>query len=151
MPKGVFAALTPADIPVPVKVRFVRNAMAASNFVADADCWEWPKSCGSHGYGQVGWGGKDARRLVLAHRMSYLIFLGPIPEGMTVDHLCRNRRCINPAHLRLLTNLENARANGMSARTHCPHGHPYNEENTYFDPKGHRYCRECSRARKRVA
>ena len=104
-------------------------------------CWEWQQSTASHGYGQT-WDGITVR---LAHRAAWELTRGRIPDGMTIDHLCRNRRCCNPAHLRLLTNVENAALNGNAVKTHCKRGHPYDEENTYTDRRGHRSCRACRR------
>lgn len=109
-------------------------------------CWPWTRSVGSHGYGQIGWqlgGGRNT--MVLAHRVAWWLAHGPIPDGLTIDHRCRNRRCCNPAHLRLLTNVENARDNGNARKTHCPRNHPYDEVNTLIDRKGHRACRACRR------
>ncbi|MCD1287303.1 MULTISPECIES: HNH endonuclease signature motif containing protein [unclassified Brevibacterium] len=90
-------------------------------------CWISTYSTASHGYAQVGWQSKaDGRGMVLAHRAVWEKFNGPVPIGMTLDHLCREKRCVNPAHLRLLENFENGR------RTHganwklgeCANGHP---------------------------
>lgn len=106
-----------------------------------AACWLWLLSCGSHGYGQT-W---DGTTVLLAHRVAWTLANGEIPGDLTIDHICRNRRCCNPSHLRLMTNVENASANGMSTRTHCPRDHPYNDENTYIDPGGGRRCRQCHR------
>jgi hypothetical protein len=108
---------------------------------APEQCWPWLQSCGSHGYGQT-WDGRTVR---LAHRVAWTLVHGPIPEDMTVDHICRNRRCCNPWHLRLLSNIDNARDNGPARRTHCPRGHPYDETNTYVNRRGHRICRACWR------
>lgn len=115
---------------------------------ADGDCVVSLYSCGSHGYPQIGWndGGYQA---TLVHRVVWVAANGPIPPGMTVDHICRNKRCCRLDHLRLLTNLDNARDNGMSRRTHCPQGHAYDEANTYIDRRGHRKCRTCNRERRR--
>ena len=111
-----------------------------------AECWAWQQSTGSHGYGQT-WDGITVR---LAHRVAWAVWHdSQLPEGMTVDHACRNRICVNPAHLRLMTNKENASMNGNSRRTHCPRGHPYDNANTYRRPiTGHRLCRACVQARK---
>lgn len=105
------------------------------------ECWPWTQSIGSHGYGQT-WDGVTVR---LAHRVAWAMWhRQQIPDGMTIDHECRNRICCNPRHLRVMTNLENARDNGMASRTHCPHGHAYTEDNTYRTAKGHRICRRCT-------
>lgn len=105
------------------------------------ECWPWVKSTASHGYGQT-WDGTTVR---LAHRVAWTLAHGEIPAEMTVDHTCRNRRCCNPSHLRLLTNVENASDNGFATKTHCPHGHPYGGENLYVSPRGDRRCRICAR------
>lgn len=115
-------------------------------------CWVWNGALDANGYGRLG-GRKWSTNL--AHRLSYIEFVGPIPEGMTIDHLCRNRRCINPAHLEPVTIAENVmRGESLPAinarKTHCPQGHPYDDENTYRNPStGHRLCRACNRERHR--
>lgn len=111
-------------------------------------CWPWLLSTGSHGYGQ-GW---DGQTVVLAHRLVWTFAFGEIPDDLTVDHRCHHRSCCNPFHLRLKTNVDNARDNGMATRTHCPLLHAYDEGNTYVDPEGHRRCRACARinARRRA-
>lgn len=72
-------------------------------------CWLSTYSVGSHGYAQVGWQEDGERIVTLCHRVIWNWFRGPIPKGMTVDHTCKTRRCVRLAHLRLITNLENAR------------------------------------------
>lgn len=120
--------------------------------VGDAsDCWPWKLSVGSHGYGQW-WphrGSMDPTfdRNWLTHRLSWFLERGTIPPGWTIDHTCRNRRCCNVAHLRLLTNVDNAKDNGFSSRTHCPRGHAYEGANLYTDRRGRR-CRACARLRR---
>jgi hypothetical protein len=87
----------------------------------------------------------------MAHRWAYEYSIGPIPEHLELDHLCRSRNCVNPEHLEAVTHLENM-GRGIShqkAKTHCPKGHPYSGENLYVAPSnGKRYCRECTRASK---
>lgn len=116
-------------------------------------CWLWTAGTNRDGYGsfRVGSQSDGTRRHVLAHRWAYEHLVGPIPEGLTIDHLCRVRHCVNPDHLEPVSHAENTRR-GESGRnqrikTHCPQGHPYDEENTYMW-NDHRYCRACQRARR---
>jgi hypothetical protein len=119
-----------------------------------AGCWIWTAS--RHpvsGYGRIKMGGHRGKH-VPAHRVAYEMFVGPIPEGLVLDHLCRVRPCVNPAHLEPVTGAENtARGKAgkhLSDRTHCPQGHAYDEQNTYPEPGGGRGCRACrSEARRR--
>jgi len=117
----------------------------AAVHVADNDCWEWTGSLNPHGYGAFNV--NDGHRQ--AHRVAYEIIVGPIPDGLQIDHLCRNPPCVNPAHLEAVTQRENIlRGVGFAAKaaraTHCPSGHPYNEANTYVSPStGWRRCRTC--------
>ena len=80
------------------------------------ECWPWTLSRGSHGYGQVGWWAGDRSAMTTAHRVVWIAVHGPIPDGMTVDHRCRFGQCCNPRHLRLRTNLDNARDNRQALR-----------------------------------
>lgn len=110
-------------------------------------CWEWSGARSSGGYGRVPSGGRDA---LYAHRFAYELLVGPIPEGLQIDHLCRNRACCNPIHLEPVTPAENVRR-GAAGRlrvptTHCPHGHPMTESNVYLSKHGgytSRICRVC--------
>lgn len=113
-------------------------------------CWLWHGATDTKGYGHVWVGrrGEDTWRQVRAHRLAYELKVGPIPEGMTLDHLCRNRICVNPEHLEPVTLRENIlRGDSIAARhalmTHCPQGHAYDLFNTYFRPSGARACRLC--------
>lgn len=94
--------------------------------VNEAGCWVSTYSVASHGYAQIGWKTEGSRHMVLAHRASWTHVNGQVPIGMTLDHLCKNRRCVNPAHLRLLSNYENARRNDGTnwAFGTCRNGHP---------------------------
>jgi len=124
----------------------VRDRVTTKVRYVEGGCIETTYSTGSHGYGQVGWHDGDRRFMALTHRVAWTTHNGPIPDGMTVDHTCRNRKCLNPDHLRLLTNSENASDNGFRSRTHCPSGHPYAGPNLYVDPSGGRRCRACAKA-----
>lgn len=119
--------------------------------IADSGCWEWVGVRHKFGYGQL-W---DGRRLGCAHRIAYELFVGPIPAGLQIDHLCRNRCCINPAHLEAVTPMENFKRGfsptAIVCRTGiCVKGHPLDDRNTYTNPNtGKRYCRTCKRNRPR--
>lgn len=84
----------------------------------------------------------------IAHRAMYEVVVGPIPEGLELDHLCRNPRCVNPAHLEPVTGEENKRR-AAAARTHCKYGHEFSEDNTARSKRGARVCLTCRRARDR--
>src|SRR5262252_1558526 len=104
-------------------------------------CWQWMGSFRSGGYG-VAWSRREYRA-VGAHRLAYEHFIGEIPNRLEIDHLCRNRWCVNPTHLEIVTRGENTkRAN--DARTHCKHGHRFTPNNTAVY-KGMRYCLKCKR------
>lgn len=108
-------------------------------------CWLWTGGRQSSGYGSLTFDGAHK----LAHRVAYELSVGPIPEGLHVDHLCRTRDCVNPAHLEAVSPRENQRRGIKGAlTTHCPSGHAYDEANTRIY-RGMRYCRECARMHKR--
>lgn len=89
-------------------------------------CWVSRYSTASHGYSQIGWQTSTSRHVVLGHRASWVHVHGQVPIGMTLDHLCRQRRCVNPDHLRLMSNFENARRNNGAdfPMGQCANGHP---------------------------
>jgi hypothetical protein len=113
--------------------------------VAHTACWHWRATLKADGYGQV----CIDKRTRRAHRVAYEMAIGPIPDNLDLDHRCRERSCVNPAHLEPVTRAENLRRQG-SAVTHCPLGHEYTVENTEIGTRGGRSCRECGRARNRV-
>lgn len=86
------------------------------------------------------------------HRISWELLNGAIPEGKVIDHICRNRACVAPDHLRLVTQQENVMAglHNINNRTHCNQGHPFTKENIMVRKNGNRECAECNRVRSRV-
>lgn len=120
------------------------------------DCWEWTGTVSRNGYGAFMFLDPTAGKVVnkLAHRLVYEQLTGPIPAGLDLDHLCRNRRCVNPDHLEPVTRRENLRrgfggqlaGRRQRALTHCANGHPFNDVNTGICPRGWRFCLICRRA-----
>lgn len=113
-------------------------------------CWLWTACLTKNGYGRFSWDGK----VRLAHRVAYELLVGPIPEGLEIDHLCRVRHCVNPDHLEPVTRRENIhRGFGITAvharKTHCPKGHEYTEDNLLLSAldRGNRVCKTCLASR----
>lgn len=124
-----------------------RRIRALYDRLGPEDCWPWLGKTNDSGYGLI-WGGKDNPRDLRAHRVMYEIHVGSIPEGLDIDHLCRMRHCVNPAHLEPVSRQENLRRSPLTngGKTHCKRGHPFDETNTYIKPStGARGCRECHR------
>jgi hypothetical protein len=120
---------------------------------SETGCWTWTGRL-VDGYGYVQVNGLRTR----AHRHTYTAAAGPIPDGLVIDHTCRNRSCVRPDHLRAVThraNILEPRAQGMGRqnldKTHCPKGHPYTPENTYRESHDRpwRRCRTCQLAKPR--
>jgi hypothetical protein len=113
-------------------------------YVAQPDgCWQWIGGLDRDGYGRY-----QRKGVLLAHRASVILHGQKIPDGMQIDHLCRNRACVNPDHLEIVTARTNT-ARGLSPsainarKRSCSKGHPFDERNTYWAPNGTRSCREC--------
>ncbi len=126
---------------VPLRV----SSKAATKYVENGDCWESTYSVGSHGYAQIGWEDDGIRFGTTAHRAAWVFHKGQIPIGKTVDHECKNRRCVRIDHLRLLENLDNARRQfGQDwPMDQCKHGHPH-DEYWHVNASGG-YCRACNK------
>jgi hypothetical protein len=115
-------------------------------------CWFWIAATDRQGYGQFSFSSR--RRVARAHRVAYELLVGPIPDGLILDHLCRNPSCVNPTHLEAVTVGENTlRGNSPAAQqarqTHCKRGHPFTPENTRMEAGGRR-CRICRQADRRA-
>lgn len=134
------------------RLAVTRERLMSRVTVMDNGCWQWNRLINKGGYGTTSYRG---RRCTLAHRAFYMEFVGPIPDGMTVDHTCHNRdltclggptcrhrRCVNPEHLEPTTTEVNSRRAGWARKTHCPAKHPYSPENTRIN-KGRRFCIAC--------
>jgi hypothetical protein len=117
----------------------------------DDECWNWTGHLNC-GYGTIFGNGRTYK----VHRLAYELLVGPIPEGLVLDHLCRNTACVNPAHLEPVTIYENTRR-GLQpervaqhyaekrAQTHCKRGHELSGDNLYLGQPGKRACRTCRR------
>lgn len=127
--------------------------VSETKFYQGTPCWIWTAATHKKtGYGSFGWGRRSYS--IQAHRASYRLHVGEIPEKLQIDHLCRVRNCVNPLHLDAVTCAENLRrgigqkiGEFHAAKTHCPRGHEYTPENTYDIPglpRG-RQCRQCKR------
>lgn len=127
---------------------------AVERFIARADmrtgpdgCWLWTGSL--HPYGRISVEGRGQG----AHRFAYELVHGPLFENAELHHICRNKGCVNPDHLMALTRAAHGLLDGRYYKTHCIHGHPFDDENTYIRPDGYKGCRTCfrERARKRAS
>ena len=134
--------------------------------VVENGCWLWAAALSRKGYGRVS---GPNRLMRMAHRVAYKHWVGSIPEGLQLDHLCHNndkrclggdtclhRRCVNPDHLEPVTHRENGirGINAQRLKTHCPQGHPYDESNTWVTHEHGwrvRRCRACIAIRRREA
>src|SRR4029077_7308465 len=115
--------------------------------IIKADCWMWTgRVSPTTGYGLWSWRSKTKN----THVFVYELLMGRVPDGKELHHRCRNRRCCNPDHLEALTRSEHRKlephTNGYEKKTHCPAGHPYNDENTAWY-SNRRHCRTCERTR----
>ena len=124
------------------------NRLAAPSNTGE--CWRWTGRIDPNGYG-IFYGGQG--RTSRAHRWAWMLYRGPIPKDLVLDHICRVRECVNPDHLRLVTVGQNSTENSVGptaqnkAATHCVHGHPFDGDNLAYAPTGWRRCRACSARR----
>lgn len=115
-----------------------------------AECWPWRGASTPAGYGQFRVYSNGESTHFMAYRLAYELLIGPFPEGLQPDHLCKNPPCCNPSHLDPVTARINVlRSNNAAAlnarKTHCVNGHAFDEVNTFLDSGGHRQCRQCKR------
>jgi len=127
------------------------KAKILANITRDKNgCWVW-NGYTKGWYANISVDGKSKK----AHRVSYEAFVGPIPDGKQIDHLCRNKSCVNPTHLEPVSQRENIlRSDSMPAKnvlkTHCYKGHEFTGENTYRDREGNRSCKACKKELNRL-
>jgi len=126
---------------------------------ATGDCWDWTAALYGNGYGMVGVKRGDGAWVPrCAHRVAWELLIGDIPDGLVIDHLCINKKCVNPDHLRAVTQFDNQFVSPITFtgraryQFRCSKGHPLSGENLYLEPKnGKRHCVECKRAASRRA
>lgn len=127
----------------------LKDRIKSNTTINERGCWVWQRHITPNGYGVISVNGKSSS----AHRTSYTLFKGRIPEGFQIDHLCKVRSCVNPKHLEAVTAKENVRrsnsyAQQEASRTHCKYGHEFTPNNIYKASQGNgRNCRTCMRNR----
>ena len=145
MPRGIYERK-------PVSEGEIWSRFMAKVSIQENGCWEWA-GCLTHGYGIFHVPGTK-NCVARAHEFAYQHLVSPVPEGLELDHLCHNPKCVNPKHLDPVTHQENMirglafnSNRGNCLKTHCIQGHPFNETNTYIGKDGHRHCLACLKER----
>jgi hypothetical protein len=147
----------PSIVLTPAIEKFVsRFEVSEEHMWNNSACWIWTAGTTCNGYQKYASFRADGK-MIRGHVFSYRYFVGEIPQGLELDHLCRNTLCVNPDHLEAVTHSVNIkrgltpiRARERAAlRTHCPSGHPYDEVNTYWW-NGTRYCKICLKTRDKI-
>lgn len=134
----------------PTPLVYLERIDARYDKPSEDECWVWTGYLRPNGYGQAYAGNVGGKwKSIKTHRAMYELYVGQIPLDLTIDHLCRNRACGNPKHLRILTLSENSKDGGNARKTYCPQGHKYTVENTYHGKRKNggakRICRTCHR------
>lgn len=135
----------------PIKERFDEKiAVSTTRFYNETPCWEWQGWLNDEGYAYFN---LTRKKKVRAHKLAWELYVGENLSGSELDHTCRNRKCVNPDHLELVSHKENMlRGNTVNAinaaKTHCIRGHPFDEANTRIRSNGWRACRKCEKLRR---
>lgn len=125
-----------------VRGRTVQERIEAWCIETPSGCWEWQGAQNGKGYGRITVEGRS----LYVHRVAYEAFIGPIPDGLTIDHLCRTRHCANPWHMDPVPAEINTSRAAKGPRSRCRRElHPLDDANTYVSPSGLRVCRACAR------
>lgn len=120
---------------------------------SDDECWVWTGCLSAAGYGRAhtGYDASGKQNTVITHQAMYELYVGQIPPGLTIDHLCGNKACGNPSHMKILTKFEDYKIKASARKTHCPHGHEYTTKNIIYNKRNngglYRRCRTCSNKR----